>query len=113
MEYIRVAIPPEGTDLKEFFDRQLSNSEFRRVLDLDVDEFDERAVHYGTEIDTVEADEDGVTVFYEVFWDAYHGCKDINHAGSADREVFGEVDGSDWLFQVYQAPEKRSTFEEY
>jgi len=88
-------------------------SDFCEALDYDVTQFDDRAHLDELSISSVEVDGDTVTVQYDVAWSAYYGCSDMNQQDFDDREVFGEKDGDHWVFEVYKAPAKRSTFEEF
>lgn len=97
--------PREGGDL---------NGELLPVLDLEVDDHDDRALLDDVQVTEVEFDPVAKTVevFYNVTYSAHHGCRDLSYTEIDDRSVIGTLEGSNWVFDEYVPPHRLSPSEE-
>ena len=83
-----------------------------QALDLDVEERDMRAQLLEVAITSVEIDGDTVTVYYEVDYDAYYGCKDLDSGGTYEEEMTGKVDNGHIIFPRHISTERLAPNEE-
>ena len=83
------------------------------ALDHTASEHDERAQVDEISVTNVELTEHGVTIYYDVEFSAYHGCRDMNYAETDDRFITGIREGRILTFEKHIYPPPRSTYEEF
>lgn len=88
-------------------------SVFRRALDLDVSHIDMRAQVYGIQITDVDMDEKSIGVTFEIEYNVYNGCKDMDIDDIEDGFVTGVRTDDGWAFEEFVPPPKRSTVDEF
>ena len=114
---IRLDLPGDWGDevISSFFkaiDFELGH-EIEGAMDLDVSDLDERAWVYEKRIREVELTKDSIFITYELAYDAYHGCRDINYSDTDERHMSGARQGNTFYFDEYIPPPRRTTFEEF
>ena len=110
-DLVRVPIPksddPEDRpDLVAYF-QDLTDEEFGSVLDLEVEELDDRAQVENISVKDVNADGDDVSITYELEFSAYYGCKDMDYSDTDERVVRGWCEGDHWVFSKHVATPRR------
>lgn len=88
-------------------------SEFKKTLDLDVSHIDQRAQVYGIRITAVDMTESTIDVSYEVDYNVYNGCKDMDIDDSEYLLVSGVRTKDGWEFEEFVPPPKRTTVDEF
>lgn len=88
-------------------------SDFSGVLDLDVSHIDGRAQVYGVRITAVDLGLDTIGVSYEVDYNIYNGCKDMDIDDSQEGFVTGVRTAAGWEFDEFVPPPKRDTVNEF
>lgn len=109
---IRIPIPEEGTDLKQYF-QGLAPHVFKDAIDLDVVAMADRAVLDEIEIDNVTLDGEHIEVEYTIRFSAYLGCKDQNWDATESNSVCGCQQSNAWSFARHIPCEPRTTAEEF
>ena len=82
------------------------------ALDLDVRERDMRAELLEVVVASVEIDGDTITVYYEVEYDAYYGCKDMDGGDTYEEVMTGKVVNGHIVFPRHISPERLAPNEE-
>lgn len=83
------------------------------ALDLTVPTHDRRILLDGWAIVGAEVSDEGIEVQYEVNFSAYMGCRDHSWEDTEVRSAVGNRVDSQWVFEVYEPPEARSTIDEF
>lgn len=104
--------PDAEIDLVAYF-RDLLDSDLEPALDTDVWELDQRAQFIEAEVTDISTEADGIVVFYDVTFDAYYGCRDLNYAGTGDRHIVGTRVGDSWVFDKHIPRLPRDTVDEF
>jgi hypothetical protein len=109
---LRIRLPSEYDEesLADHLNERIE--ELYPALDLDVEERDMRATLLEVTITSVEIDGSTVTVYYEVEYDAYYGCKDLDSGGSYEEEMTGEMGNGYISFSRHISPERLAPNEE-
>jgi hypothetical protein len=90
-----------------------SECEFIKALDLDVSHIDQRAQLYGIRITDVDMTETTLVVTYEVDYNVYNGCKNMDIDDAEELAVSGVRVDTGWEFEEYSPPPKRTTVDEF
>ncbi|NNM65796.1 MAG: hypothetical protein HKL99_14535 [Burkholderiales bacterium] len=88
-------------------------SDFRRVLDLDVSHIDQRAQTFDVRFVDVEIAGDLIHAHYEMDYNVYNGCKDMDIDDSYEGFVTGVRTAAGWEFDEFVPPPKRDTVDEF
>jgi hypothetical protein len=115
MRKIIVQALPTAREMEELLQSLVDNKEskFSRVLDLDVSHIDMRAQVYGVRITDVDLSPDSIGVSYEVDYNVYNGCKDMDIDDFQDGFVTGVRTSAGWEFEEFIPPPKRNTVDEF
>lgn len=57
--------------------------------------------------------DDSICIEYEYDWSLYHGCKDLNAAGTGEGHIAGTYKNGAFQFPVLPHSRDRSTYEEF
>ena len=96
-EPIRITIPPDDTNLVEYFQGELK-SDFTKALDFDIVAQSDRATLDDVEVSGVTVTGDQIEVEYSFDYSAYLGCRDANWADTETSSVCGSRRGNEWWF---------------
>lgn len=109
---IRVRLPFEydGESLKDLLNEHIED--MYPALDLDVTVRDMRANFLEAEVTWVDIDGNEVDVQYEVTYDAYYGCKDIDSGGTYEEALTGTIANGYVSFDRFISPEPLAPNEE-
>lgn len=88
-------------------------SAFRGALHIDVSHIDRRAEIYGVRITAVDMDAATIGVSYEIDYNVFNGCKDMDVDDSDEGFVKGVRTPAGWQFEEHVPPEPRSTVDEF
>lgn len=105
----------EDEDVEEYF-RDINfgaGHVIEAALDLDVSDIEDRAQLYDTSITEIELDEESISITYELSYEVYLGCRDLNYADIDERHLCGKREGNRFTFPIHFPPPKRSTYEEF
>lgn len=90
-----------------------NDSDFSHALDHDVSHIDQRAQVHAVLITQVDISKSEIEVTYELEYNIYNGCKDMNVVDSEELHVFGDLTDEGWAFDKYVPPPKRDTVDEF
>ncbi|MBB1647964.1 hypothetical protein [Delftia sp. UME58] len=115
MAKISVPVQPTKREMQRHLQSLLDDevSAFRGTLDLDVSHVDMRAQVYGVRISDVELGATTIGVSYEVDYNVFNGCKDMDIDDSEEGFVEGVLTDGGWRFEELVPPPKRSTVDEF
>ncbi len=115
MAKITVQALPTATEMETLLQSLVDDeeSDFLGVLDLDVSHVDIRAQVYGARIIDVDLSPDTIGVSYEVDYNVFNGCKDMNIDDCQEGFVVGVRSPAGWEFDEYVPPPKRDTVDEF
>lgn len=99
----------EDDEFEEYFIENFD--ELKPALDLEVE--DDRALVDDVEIEVFQLYEERVDIQYIVKYSAYFGCSDMDYSNEDQRVISGKRIGRQFLFEIFVAPAKRSTYEEF
>lgn len=88
-------------------------SAFIGALDMDVSHVDPRAQAYGIRITDVDIGPATIGVSYEVDFNVFSGCKDMDIDDSEEGFVTGALTARGWEFEEHVPRPKRSTLDEF
>ncbi len=111
-EPIRITIPPDDTNLVEYFQGELK-SDFTEALDFDIVAQSDRATLDDVEVIGVTVTGDQIEVEYSFDYSAYLGCRDANWADTETSSVCGSRRGNEWWFDRHVPWVPRSTADEF
>ena len=80
---------------------------------MDMSHVDSRAQAYGVRIIDVEIGPSTIGVSYEVDYNVFNGCKDMDIDDSEEGFVAGVLTVDGWEFEEHVPPLKRSTLDEF
>lgn len=113
MKEIRFEIP-EWVQEDEFANYIADNSdEYYAAFDSTANENDDRSQVDNISVINVELHENLVTIYYDVDYSAYHGCRDMNYEDTDEREIVGHREGRIIIFESFSPSPPRSTYEEF
>ena len=88
-------------------------SDFRRALDLDISHIDSRAQGTDVRFVDVQIDGDYIHAHYEMNYNVYNGCKDVDIDDAYEGCATGVRSAKGWIFQEFIPPPKRDTVNEF
>lgn len=83
------------------------------AMDCEVREFDSKAQVDSLKITSVDVQNESVRITYTIAWSASDTCRDIEFAGTQERVLRGQREGSFWVFRKHQPTPGRSTLDEF
>jgi len=88
-------------------------SDFRRALDLDISHIDPRAQSFDVRFVDVEIAHDRIHAHYEMDYNVYNGCKDMDIDDTYEGCATGVRSTEGWVFEELILPPRRTTVDEF
>lgn len=112
---ITVAALDTPEQMRELLDSLANDddSDFRRALDLDISHIDQRAQAFDVRFVDVEIKGDLIHAHYEMDYNVFNGCKDMDIDDTYEGCVTGIRVEDGWAFDEFVPPPKRDTVDEF
>ena len=112
-KFITLEVPGDYDEdqIKEYLTESVED--LYGAMDLEVNNFDDRAQVDDVNITEIELTADTVQIEYEIEYSAHHGCRDASYSESDQRTISGTRVGNIFRFAEFVAPPERTTYEEF
>ena len=112
---ITIAALDSAEEMRELLESLANDneSEFRRALDLDISHIDLRAQAFDVRFVDVEMAHDRIHAYYELDYNVYNGCKDMDIDDTYEGCATGVRSAEGWVFREFIPQIKRDTVDEF
>ncbi|MCX8500787.1 MAG: hypothetical protein ORO03_03695 [Alphaproteobacteria bacterium] len=112
---ITVAALDTAEEMRELLESLANDdeSDFRMALDLDISHIDQRAQGFDVRFVDVEIKGDHIHAHYEMDYNVYNGCKDMDIDDTYEGCATGVRVEDGWEFDEFVPPPKRDTVDEF